>query len=956
MEMSATDYENSLAHYGILRKSGRYPWGSGKNPLQRSKTFMDTIKEHEREGLSEAEIVKLYQDVDKDGKRITSSFTVSDLRAKKAIAINLQKQDVIRQAQTLKDKGMGYSEIARRMSGPEKTYNESTIRSYLEPGRQDRLAELHETAAMLKRQVAEKGMIDIGAHVEHDLPIGDNPETRVGLSKDKFNTAVSMLKEEGYQVHTFKAPQVGTGEMTTYKVLIKGNPKLTFDQNQKVAWSNRENLRLISEKTLDGGKTWQELHFSKPISIDPKRIGVRYGKDGGTEADGVIYVRPGVPDVSMGKSQYAQVRVAVGNTHFLKGMAVYKNDLPPGIDLLFNTNKADTGNKLDAMKSMKQGPDGKVDWTNPFGAFPKIDGGQLKDKDGKVTSAMNLLNEQGDWNTWSRKLSSQVLSKQSPDLVKSQLQVTYDRHRQEFEEIKALQNPLIRRKLLETFSDSADSSAVHMKAANMPRQATKVLLPITSLKTSEVYAPTLSNGTRVSLVRFPHAGTFEIPQLTVNNRNKEAERLFTKKGTKEIHAPDVIGIHPKVAERLSGADFDGDHVVLVPHSPRTKLENSPPLQGLKGFDPQKYKVPLGPKTHAHPDGTPIILDKTKQTEMGKITNLISDMTIKGAKDDEIAKAVRHSMVVIDAEKHNLDYKASERDHGILALKRKYQAGISEKGNPTTGASTLLTRATSDQRSPKRKAAAAGPGVTRLSKVTVDNKTGKRVYELTGEINKNTGQPRTFRTQKLAERDDAFSLVSDHGGTRVENIYATHSNRMKALANEARLEAIHTHPLRKDSSATKAYNKEVESLKGKLNEAVRNAPHERQAQVLANKIIAQRRRANPSMTPSEKKKITGQALEAARARTGAKKARVDITDSEWNAIQAGALSIHQLQGILNNTDIDKLKERATPRDKPVMTTVMQNRAKQLRASGATYAEIADALGIPESTLQSSIGGR
>jgi DNA-binding CsgD family transcriptional regulator len=939
MEMSAVDYENSLAHYGILRKSGRYPWGSGKNPNQRAKTFLDIVKQHRKDGLSDSQIAALYDD-----KANGFPFSVADLRAKQAIAVNLQKQDQIRTAQAWKDKGMGYSEIGRRMG-----VNESTVRSLLEPGRLDRLDTLHRTAEMLKREVNEKGMIDIGAHVELDLPIGDHPETRIGISKDKFQTAVSMLKEEGYRVHTFPGQQLGTGEMTTYKVLVK--PGVT----QKEAFLNRENIRLISEKTVDGGKTWQQMAFSKPLNIDPKRVGVRYKEDGGTEADGVIYVRPGVKDIELGKSQYAQVRIAIGGTHFLKGMAVYKDDLPDGVDLMFNTNKANTGNKFDVMKPLKRKKDGEVDWENPFGSFPKIEGGQIKDEHGNVTSAMNKLYEQGDWSKWSRNISRQVLSKQRPELAQSQLDLTHDRRRQEFEEIKALTNPMIKRRLLETFADEADSSAVHMKAANMPRQAFKVLLPVGSMKPHEVFAPTFPNGTKVSLVRFPHAGTFEIPELTVNNRNREAQRLFTKQGTKELHAPDVLGIHPKVAERLSGADFDGDSVVVIPHTPRGKLDSRAPLEGLKGFDPQKYKVPLGPPTSKYPDGVPTISDRVKQTEMGKVTNLIADMTLRGASDAELANAVRHSMVVIDSEKHNLDYKASERDHNILALKRRYQERINEKGNRATGASTLITRATARTDVPKRKDASAGPGRTRLSNATVDNRTGKRVYELTGEVNKQTGKPRTFRSKKLAETDNAFDLVSEHGGTRIEKIYAEHSNRMKALANEARLEAVRAQPLSRDTSAAKVYHKEVASLLSKLKNAQRNAPRERQAQALANSIVAQRRRANPDMDASEKKKIQGQALEAARVRTGAKKDRIDIEDNEWNAIQAGALSKQNLKDILSNTDIDKLRERATPRKNPVMTPIMQSRAKAMLSSGATYAEISDALGIAQSTLQSSIGG-
>lgn len=960
MHMSATEYEDSLAHYGILRKSGRYPWGSGKDPHQRSMTFFQVLEEHKKAGLKDPEIAKLYS-TDKH------PFTVADLRAAKTHAVHIRQEAQIRQAETLAAKGMSNSAIARQMG-----VNESTVRSLRTPGRLDRLNVLHKTADMLKRQVDEKGMIDVGAHVERDLPIGDHPETRIGISKDKFNTALSMLKEEGYAVTTFKGKQVGTGENTTYRVLFKpSKPNMSPAEIQKEAWLNRENLQVISEKSDDGGRTFRDMAFARPLGIHPDRVGVRYKEDGGAEADGVIYVRPGVKDIELGGSHYAQVRINVGDTHFLKGMAIYKTDLPKGVDLMFNTNKSNTGNKLDAMKKLKKIPlrdakgnivkdhrgnvvdSDKVDWNNPFGAFPKFDGGQIKDTHGNVTSVMNKLREQGDWNTWSRTLSRQMLSKQSPELAKSQLDLTYERRKQEFEELKALTNPAIKRKLLETFSEEADSAAVYLKAANMPRQATRVLLPVSGMKPDEVYAPSFKNGERVSLVRFPHAGPFEIPQLTVNNNNPEAKKLLTSDG--KIQAPDAIGIHPKVAERLSGADFDGDTVVVIPN--RGVIESRPALEGLKNFDPQKYKVPTPEEDPVNGRYT-VPKDATKQDEMGKVTNLIADMTIRGASDEALAAAVRHSMVVIDAEKHNLDYKASERENGIIALKKRWQ-GENEKTGQARGASTLITLATSQARPVKRKDMPLKDengnrrtGLVRTAVGTINVKTGEKVYQPTGEVGP-TGKAKTFESKKLAETNDARSLLSEHGGTRIEQIYADHSNRLKALANESRKELVNTKPERKDPSAAKAYAKEVAELNAQLNDALKNAPLERRAQSVANFVVKQRRQANGDMEAAELRKIKGQALEEARARTGAKKHQVEITDAHWRAIQANAISIDKMKNILNNTDIEKLKERATPRDKKVVTPAITSRALAMHRAGATYAEMADALGISESTLQTII---
>lgn len=944
MELSEDDY---LAHYGILRRSGRYPWGSGNNPSQRSQTFLDILEQHKKEGLSEAKIAELYSTDDQP-------FTSTDLRATKSRAVNQLKQDDIRQAITLRDKGMSPSAIGRQMGK-----NESTIRSYLEPGRLEKLDILQQTANMLKKEVEEKKYLDVGAQVQRDLPIGNNPEVRIGISKDKFDTAISMLKEEGYQVHPIRIRQVGTGEFTRYRVLA--GPGVT----QREVFLNQDKIRTITKKSDDAGRSFNEdLEFKPPLNISSKRIGIRYKEDGGADADGVIYVRPGVKDVSLGKANYAQVRIAVDGSHYLKGMAIYKEDLPKGIDLQFNTNKSSTGNKLDAMKELKRDKDGNVDSLNPFGAVPKV-GGQIKDpKTKQVTSAMNLLHEEGDWSTWSRTLSRQVLSKQSPDLAKSQLDLTYERRRQEFEEIKALTNPTIKEKLLKSFSDETDSSAVHLKAANLPRQATKVILPVTSMKPTEIFAPSFKDGERVVLVRFPHAGTFELPELTVNNRNREARKLFNigKGGT----APDAVGIHPKVAAHLSGADFDGDTVVVIPND-RRAIQTKHPLDGLKGFDPQaKYKPYDGmktidggtynaklnkveyPKKKDGSEGSPKL--GNKQNQMGRVTNLIADMTIKGATSSEIAAAVRHSMVVIDSEKHVLDYKASERDNGILALKKKYQGRIDEKGQLRTGASTLITRATARIDVPKRKPSLKDEGGP------INLVTGAKQYTYTEERDKR-GKIKTFRSKRLAETPDAFTLLSEGGGTEIEKTYARHSNKLKALANEARLEMVHnTAPIPMSKSSKEVYHKEVEQLNSKLDIALKNAPLERQAQVVANHILAQRRQANPDMDESEKKKIRGLALDEARVRTGAKKNRIEITDREWDAIQAGAISNTKLRDILNNTDLDKVKERATPRKNPVMTTFMMNAARNMLNSGYTLAEVADRLGIPESTLQSSVGGR
>ena len=888
------DVVDELAHIGVARKSGRYPWGSGENPNQHNKEFLDYVDDLHKQGMSQKDIAT------------GLGMSVFDLRAKKSIARNEQRKADQAEALRLKDKGMSNVAIGIRMGR-----NESVVRELLNPAIVERANVLNVTAEFLKDQVAEKGLIDIGSGVENNI----------GISQTKLATAVSKLKEEGYEVHKIKVEQLGTGKQTTVKVL--GPPGTTYGDVVK----NPDKIRSATGYTEDSGRSF--LGLLPPQSVDSKRVAVRYAEEGGTDADGVIYLRRGVPELSLGNARYAQVRIAVDDSHYLKGMVMYKDDLPPGVDLLFNTSKSNTGNKLDAMKPMKDDED------NPFGSVVRQR--HYFDADGnRKLSPLNIVGSQnqdgetssgveGGWALWSRNLSSQMLSKQQPSLARTQLGLTYDAKKAEYDEIMSLTNPAVRKKLLMSFADGADSSAVHLKAAAMPRQSTHVILPINSMKETEIYAPNFRNGERVALVRYPHGGTFEIPELTVNNRNVEAKKTLGR-------AIDAVGINHKVAQLLSGADFDGDTVLVIPNNAGL-VKSSPPLAALKDFDPKT----------AYPkyEGMVPMSAQSKGLHMGNVSNLITDMTIRGANHAEIARAVRHSMVVIDAEKHKLNYKQSAIDNGIAELKKRYQGG------PTKGAATLISLASSEERVLARKdrtVAKGGP---------IDPATGKRMYEETGKsytTQKGNVVYKYDRSTKMAETDDAHTLSS---GKYIEAVYADHANKLKALANSARKAALNTPPLAYSPSAKVAYSKEVSSLNAKLNIARKNKPQERQAQLLANTIVATKRRANPDLEKAEIKKIKGQALYEARTRTGAKKQRVEITPAEWAAIQAGAISNSKLVDILAEADLDQVKALATPRQATVMTAPTLARVKSMLNAGYDQAEIADALGIATSTINAAI---
>jgi hypothetical protein len=835
-------------------------------------------------------------------KEVADSFGISttDLRAYKSIAKAEVKQEQILQAEKLKAKGVSDLQAAKQMGIPTSTY-----KTLLLPSAKLKQDAIQVAVEVLKNQVDKVEYLDVGAGTEMYL----------GLSPQRLKQALTILKAEGYNIYSnIPVPQLGTSHDTKLRVLT--TPDKTWTDTRL----NVEKVKLLNEHLDDTGRG--SLGILPPIAINPNRVAVKYGSEGGANADGVMYIRPGAKDLDLGGKTYAQVRIQVGDKHYLKGMALYKDDLPDGVDILFNTNKESTGNKLDALKKLESDPD------NPFGAQIRRQITKLDPKTGKEVnaSAVNIVNEEGGWSDWSRSIASQVLSKQSPSLARERLDVTYKQRKADLDEIMALTNPTVKKKLLEEFAEGTDAASIHLKAASLPKQAWHVILPVNSLSETEVYAPNYDNGQRVVLIRYPHGGTFEIPELIVNNSNREARRLLKD-------AKDAIAINAKVAERLSGADFDGDTVLVIPNE-SNKIKSSKPLQGLINFNPRE--------TYREYPGMPVM--KNTQQQMGEISNLITDMTLRQASREELERAVKHSMVVIDAEKHRLNHKQSYKDHGIKALKEKYQA---KPDGTAGGASTLISRAKKKPPIPEvrlRKQSEGGP---------VDKKTGELVYVPTGRIDNRTGKPakvRGFLTEMELARD-ASTLSS---GTRMENLYADHANKLKTMANQARLESIRTPRAPYSRSAKQVYSKQVDSLERKLTEAKLNAPLERRAQILGNEILKQKKADNPALDPSSEKKLKSQALEEARNRTGAKKKKIDITPDEWAAIQAGAISDTKLKSILDNADMDKVREYATPKNKLLMSPNKVARAQALLEK-YTRAEVAARLGVSLSTLDRSLGG-
>lgn len=988
--------EEYLLHYGTKFHSGRYPYGSGEDPFQHGGDFLSRVEKLRSDGWKEtAENVKK-----------EFGLSLEDYRNEKHWAEYTRREREVCKAKSLKEKGLGYTAIGKEMG-----ISESTVRSLLNPNSEAKMLAAKKTADFLKSQIDAKGMLDVGKDAERFVDISDGIERQLGVSRTKFDQAVYALEAEGYVKWQNRVEQpTNRGNWTTQMVLCPpGTPHSAIYDLDKIH-------SLADFKSSDNGESFQKK-FTYPASLDSKRLMVRYaddvGPDGisGIQKDGVIELRRGTKDLSLEGTKYAQVRILVDGTHYLKGMAVYSDDLPDGVDVIFNTNKSKNIPALGpkdntVLKPIKNDPE------NPFGSIIKDadKGGQYWYDDPKTgekkLGLINKKSDEGDWSEWADALPSQFLSKQSTTLAKRQLNLAANDREEEFNRICEITNPTIKKHLLASFSDDCDGAAVNLKAAALPNQKYHVIVPVNTLKDTEIYAPGYANGTKLALVRYPHGGTFEIPILTVNNKNALGKKWIGEDST------DGVGITSKVAERLSGADFDGDTVMCIPtHYGNIKISNRDELKGLKGFDAKtEYSTIAKDDGYYNSRGEKVrIMTKhDTQMQMGIVSNLITDMTLHGgATDEELARAVRHSQVVIDAEKHKLDWKRSEIENDIDSLKKKYQITVREDGTlKTGGASTIISRAKSEERVDKRRGQA-----------TIDKETGKKSYKLAdaddlyyvdSSKNKDTGiitlrttsgkkieydskdpaavekyrpvrkfnddgtvsytnkagdisyrvKKRQQTSTKMAETDDARTLMSADPHP-MEKLYADYANRMKALANRARKEMVNTKDMERNPSATKTYQAEVDSLMARLNEAEKNSVRERHAVRIANAEVKAKQAADPKMDKGDLRKASQKAMTKARQEVGAVSRRdrnIKISDREWEAIQAGAISANKLKRILANADIDELRQRATPRETKTISSAKATRIKNMSATGNyTIAEIANQLGLSASTVKKYLKG-
>ena len=931
-----------ILHYGTKRHSGRYPWGSGEHPYQDEAWFKGWSDL--RKTMSEKQIGEQY------------GMTLKEIRYRHSYGKDAEKAANIAHAQELRyTRQMSPKAIAEKMG-----VSESTVNAWLKPRAEERARETRDLADKLIESANKNKDIKC-------IDVGKGVSNIIGCNPTKLEAALTVLKDEGYLVVKKPVPN---------PMNIKKNTEMMFLYVPPKSWDNLSEQEKINKAfrdisvNLDKIEPPCDVHIDEnnktsigievPKSISSKRVQISWNDP----RDGLISIKRGVEDLNMGENRYNQVRIGVDNTHYIKGMAVYKDpkEFPPGIDIIVHTPKSpekyvmmspdDDAKQM--LKPMKKDPDGSVDMEDPFGA-QIIRGGQshyIDSKGHEQLGCINKVNEQGNWGDWTsaRTLASQVLSKQDPKLAERQLELQRTKMMEQYEEIKKISNPVVREKELIDFAEECDKAAVHMKAAALPGQSVCVILPCTTLKENECYAPGYKDGDKLALIRYPHSGKHEIPILTVNNRNREGRSII---GT---DATDALCMNPKAAEKLSGADFDGDTVVVIPNN-RGTIKSAPQLKALEGFDTKA----------AYPGykGMEVIKHQTQQTEMGKVTNLITDMNLIGADPDEMARAVKYSMVIIDSEKHKLNWKACYDEMRIDELKKKYQ--MKENGR-YGGSGTIVSRASGEEHVPEKVwqgkiDPVTGEKIWRYTekRKTTDPVTGRwKYYGPTHPKYDPNGELKTIESTKMAETKDAMTLVSP-AKYPTELVYAKFANQMKDMANKARLASTKIEATPYNPIAAEEYSQEVASLEEKVNNAKINAVLERRAVRVTTVIVNDRMKNYPdrynTKTADGKahlRKLRKQVLDQQRSILS-KEAAFKITDREWEAIQAGAFRKTRLAEIINRADQESVKKHAFPKesDYTVMTKANIAHAKAMLNSGFTQAEVAEMFGISTSTLRKQL---
>jgi len=832
--------KNYLIHYGTKRHSGRYPWGSGGNESGTTKQIQELLNK----GYS-------YKDI---ANKLGT--TASEIKSYISYSKTQETNHMIHQIAAKKQHGYSNVEIAKQLG-----VSEGLVRYYSNKQISEKKAASNERVDKVSKSL--ESILD--KHIGVDVGTGVN--VNLNLTNSEMNKVIVGLKDKGYKVEMINVPDPTNRAITVLHQILTKESVTGRDLHQSI--NDIVSVNVKANKVSTG---------TKPISISKTRVAIKHDPS----KDGMIYIRPGVKDIfiPVGKT-YCQARILVGENKYLKGMAVYSDDIPKGKDVQFFHSKA-TDSK--ALKDIEKG-------INIFGSNV-----YQYEKNG-VQSAINVVGSkpgagvEGYWDGWNsaRNLSTQFLAKQPPKAITERIRATKLDLAKELKDINSISNPTIKSWALENFSLALDKKAASMDVSAFPRQSNKVIFGI-DIKDNEVYAPTYNSGETIALVRYPHAGTFEIPVLKVNNNNPSGRKILG-------NAIDAIGISAKSAAQLSGADYDGDTVIAIPAK---YVKATAPVKSLIDFDPRK----------AYPNGptTPRITEKQKQEKMGEITNLISDATIRGASVSELTRLVKHSMVVIDSYKHNLDYKQSEIDNDIASLKKKYRQTAS---------------IISDAKSPayvNRELDTSAKG--RSYSLPIDSK-GNIVYK------ESTTKRYKSKVDKISLIDNPEKHYTSSNG--VESSYASYSEHLKNMARSARLQSAKVSKAYSvNEAAAKEYKNEIASISYKLGQFERSKAAERQVN---RKTLAKSAKSDDT-TKAEQIRANY------RKQYGV--APLQLTKREAEALAKGALPKSTVVKALKA--FKGLNYSSFTKSTQATTKLQASNVKRYKNLGYNYSEIANILGI------------
>ena len=235
--------DDILMHYGVKRRSGRYPWGSGDNPFQHGGDFLSRVEELQSQGKSEKEIAEELK------------MSTTDLRMQVRVAKHERRMVLADRAKSLREEGKTLDEIAKIMG----YNNDSSVRALLNENTATNKNKARQTAERLKQELAEKGALDVGTGAEREL----------GVSSGVLQEALFILETEGYNRFGVGVPQVNNPKNRTITPIIS-----VPDIDQRQVYQDLSLVKSVGEyHSTDGGESWDKREY--PASISSDRVKIR---------------------------------------------------------------------------------------------------------------------------------------------------------------------------------------------------------------------------------------------------------------------------------------------------------------------------------------------------------------------------------------------------------------------------------------------------------------------------------------------------------------------------------------------------------------------------------------------------------------------------------------------------------------------------------------------------------